>query len=263
MSLTNKMLRCRVQMMGLVCGASLQFAAPPLLSAADPPRSAETAAPSRAGRHGRGFIPDPAGYRKTEAVQAFRDYLPAKYDLAADLPPPGNQGDQSSCVAWSVGYAARTYYLKHYYAKDVTQRENVLSPAFIYNTLKQSGGACDDGLSLTGALNLLQKSGGVPLSVLPYDPHQCLTLPSAQDLSHYSDRFRIRGYRKVRDEDDVKGELYRDNPVVFAIDAGPAFDHYHSGIIDTTEDPGPGSAHAMVIVGYDDEKQALDRKSVV
>lgn len=257
MSLTNKMLRCRVQMMGLVCGASLQFAAPPLLSAADPPRSAETAAPSRAGRHGRGFIPDPAGYRKTEAVQAFRDYLPAKYDLAADLPPPGNQGDQSSCVAWSVGYAARTYYLKHYYAKDVTQRENVLSPAFIYNTLKQSGGACDDGLSLTGALNLLQKSGGVPLSVLPYDPHQCLTLPSAQDLSHYSDRFRIRGYRKVRDEDDVKGELYRDNPVVFAIDAGPAFDHYHSGIIDTTEDPGPGSAHAMVIVGYDDEKQAF------
>jgi C1A family cysteine protease len=256
MSLTNKMLRCRAQMMWVVCCAPLQFAAPPLLWAADSPTSTEAAVHTAVARHGRGFIADPAGYRKTEAVQAFRDFLPSKYDLSADLPPPGNQGDQSSCVAWSVGYAARTYYLKHYYAKDVTQRENALSPAYIYNSLK-SGGDCENGLSLTGALNLLQKSGGVPLSVLPYDPHQCLTLPSAEELSHYSDRFRIRGYRKVRDEDDIKGELYRDNPVVFAIDAGPVFDHYHSGVIDTTEDPGPGSAHAMVIVGYDDDRQAF------
>lgn len=240
----------------LTGGALLQLLVPHVLSAAAAPRAAAVHA-SRGVRHGRGFIADPAGYSRTEAVQAFRDYLPAKYDLAADLPPPGNQGDQGSCVAWSVGYAARTYYLKHYYSQDVSNRENALSPAFIYNTLKQPGSACDNGLSLTGALNLLQKSGGVPLSVLPYDPHDCLTLPSAKELAQYSDRFRIRGYRKVKDEDDVKGEVYRDNPVIFAIDAGPVFDHYRSGVIDSTEDAGPRGAHAMVIVGYDDEKQAF------
>ena len=256
MSFASKVFPCRVRLAWLGCSALLQCAAPHLLQAADSPPSAR-AHSVRAGSHGRGFIPDPAGYRNTQAVQAFRDYLPVRYDLAVDLPPPGNQGRQGSCVAWSVGYAARTYYLKHYYSADVTQRENILSPAYIYNSLKQSGGDCDDGLSLTGALQLLEKSGGVPLSVLPYDPHQCLTLPSAQELSQYSDRFRIRGYRKVKDEDDVKGELYRDNPVIFAIDAGPVFDHYRSGIIDGTEDPGPGSAHAMVIVGYDDDKQAF------
>jgi hypothetical protein len=30
--------------------------------------------------------------------------LPAKIDLAGNLPPIGNQGQEGSCVAWSTGY---------------------------------------------------------------------------------------------------------------------------------------------------------------
>jgi hypothetical protein len=240
-----------------MCALVLQLVAPHL-ARADSVKKPSKVEASGGGRHARGFVPDPVGYENTEAVQAFRDYLPPKYDLSADLPPPGNQGDQGSCVAWAVGYAARTYYLKHYYAIDVSKKDNQISPAFIYNRLKETGGDCENGVQLPAALKLLQTSGGVPLSVLPYDANQCLTLPTQQQLSQYGDRFRIRGFRKVKDEDDVKGEIYRDNPVIFAIDAeGKAWDHYHSGIIDTTEGGCAACGHAMVIVGYDDEKQAF------
>jgi len=209
--------------------------------------------------HARGFIrTDPGQYRSTKAVQQFRAFYPAKWDLAADLPPPGNQGKQGSCVAWAVGYSARTYYLKHDYSEDVTQPANILSPAFIFNSLRTTPGDCSEGTSISDALKLLKSSGGVPLDLLPYNPSQCLARPSPAVLARQSDRFRITGYRRVegRSEDDIKGQIYSGNPVIFAIDVPAEFDHYHQGVIDNTEDRGLDFGHAMVIVGYDDDRQA-------
>lgn len=252
LSFPAKGMHCRVFMVVALC-AGLLLAIPHLASAdVQKAPASNTAQPSA---HGKGYIPDPVRYKKIEKVQRYRAFLPPKYDLAADLPPPGNQGDQGSCVAWAVGYAARTYYLKHYYSLDVTKKENQVSPAYIFNSLAGDHGDCDKGTSPIDALELLKSSGGVPISVLPYNPHQCLTLPSAEELAHYSNRFKIRGYRKIDSEEDLKGELYKGNPVVFGIKPGPAFDHYRSGIIDSTEAGDTG--HAMVMVGYDDEKQAF------
>jgi len=257
MRFQGKAKHCRVRVAWLLCVGVLQFVPPHPAQAENAKKSADAENPRVVG-HARGYVPDPVGYRNTESVQAFRDYLPPKYDLSADIPPPGNQGDQASCVAWAVGYAARTFYLKHYYAVDVSKKENQISPAFIYNSLKETGGDCENGVQLPAALKLLQTTGGVPLSVLPYDANQCLTLPTQQQLSQYGDRFRIRGFRRVKDEDDVKGEIYRDNPVIFAMNAGgKVWDHYHSGVIDTTDGGCVECGHAMVIVGYDDEKQAF------
>ena len=42
----------------------------------------------------------------------FRNHLPKFVDLSDRFPPVGNQGDQGSCTAWAVGYAARSYYPK-------------------------------------------------------------------------------------------------------------------------------------------------------
>ena len=36
----------------------------------------------------------------------FRAYLPPSVDLRDRFPPAGQQGDQGSCTAWAVGYAA-------------------------------------------------------------------------------------------------------------------------------------------------------------
>lgn len=210
-------------------------------------------------RHATGFVrDDPARYLATITVPKFRAFYPAEWDLSADLPPPGNQGSQGSCVAWAVGYAARTYYLKHDYSADVNDATNIVSPAYIFNTLRTTRGDCSEGTSISDALKLLQSSGGVPLESLPYDPSQCFALPSPEVLARYSNRFRIRGYKRVdgQNEDDVKGQLYSGNPVIIGINLSSKFDHYRSGVIDSTEGQGPNNGHALVIVGYDDAKQA-------
>lgn len=210
-------------------------------------------------RHATGFVrDDPARYQATTAVPKFRAFYPAQWDLSADLPPPGNQGKQGSCVAWAVGYAARTYYLKHNYSADVTAATNILSPAYIFNSLRTTRGDCSEGTSIADALKLLKSSGGVPLEALPYDPTQCFALPSPEALAQYSSRFRILGYKRVegQNEDDVKGQLYSGNPVIFGINLPSEFDGYRSGVIDSTTGGGPDNGHAMVIVGYDDARQA-------
>lgn len=206
-----------------------------------------------------GFVhADPAEYRATKEVQQFRAFYPPRSDLASDWPAPGNQGKQGSCVAWAVGYAARTYYLKHDEAADITQAENILSPAYIYNALRETRGDCSTGTSVADALKLLKASGGVPLDQLPYDPSHCFDLPTPAVLARYSDRFRIKGYRRVegKNEDDIKGQIYSGNPVIFAIDIPAGFEQYRSGVIDGVDDRGPDYGHAMVIIGYDDSLQA-------
>jgi hypothetical protein len=217
--------------------------------------------PGAIARHAMGLErADPATYRALPEVPQFRAFYPPAWDLSPMLPPPGDQGRQGSCTAWAVGYAARSYYLKRDFAADVSQAENILSPAFIYNSLRVPPGNCAGGTSIAKALDLLQAAGGVPLNALPYDPADCSALPSAETLSEFSSRFRIKGYRRVEgsNEDDVKGLLYSGNPVIFAIDIPPEFDTYGlgSGVIDDITDRGPSFGHAMVLVGYDDTRQA-------
>jgi C1A family cysteine protease len=209
--------------------------------------------------HATGFVhSNPAEYRATKEVQQFRAFYPTSADLAAEWPAPGNQGKQGSCVAWAVGYAARTYYLKHDDAADISQAENIMSPAYIYNALRETKGDCSSGTSVSDALKLLKSSGGVPLNQLPYDPKECIALPPPAVLARYSDRFRIKGYRRVegKNEDDIKGQIYSGNPVIFAIDIPAEFQRYHGGIIDSVVDRGYEYGHAMVIIGYDDSRQA-------
>jgi hypothetical protein len=210
-------------------------------------------------QHGLGLVRDePKQYRALKEVPRFRAFFPAAWDLSTLLPPPGDQGRQGSCVAWAVGYAARSYYLKRDFNADTSQAVNVLSPAFIYNTL--SRGDCSGGLSISAALNLVREKGGVPLNQLPYNSGDCLALPEPSTIERYGPRFKIKGYRRVEaaNQDDIKGQLYNGNPVIFAIDIPAQFEHYSvfSGVIDDAVDRGENFGHAMVITGYDDSKQA-------
>lgn len=253
---------------GRSVGAGLLLLVLLALCGAAAPAGADDAArfivipPEQAAQHATGLVrADPATYRALAEVPQFRAFYPAAWDLSPMMPPPGNQGQQGSCVAWAVGYAARSYYLKRDLAADVSQAENILSPAFVFNSLRTPRGNCTGGTAITAALDLLKSEGGVPLNALPYSASDCYALPSPALLQEFSTRFRIKGYDRVEGSnlDDVKGQLYGGNPVIFAIDLPPAFDHYGaaSGIIDDAVDSGPSHGHAMVLVGYDDARQAF------
>ena len=87
-------------------------------------------------RHGQGLILDTeedlAGIPRTPEYRAF---LPDRVDLSDRFPTPGDQGEQNSCVGWSVGYAARAYYVNKVEGRDIGEPTNIPSPAYIYNSI--------------------------------------------------------------------------------------------------------------------------------
>ncbi len=86
------------------------------------------------------------------------------------MPPIGNQGHQSSCVAWSAGYYYKTWWEKYKHQGDsgwdTSNAEFEYSPAFIYN---QINGGQDNGANFQDAFQLFQEKGAVDIAQFPYD----------------------------------------------------------------------------------------------
>ena len=74
-------------------------------------------------------------YRSFQVEQPYRAFLPPEADLSASFPPPKDQGDQASCVGWSVGYAMRGYYANRALGRTGEQGSVALSPSFVFNQI--------------------------------------------------------------------------------------------------------------------------------
>lgn len=205
-----------------------------------------------------GFIPEEsAAYAAMPQVKRYRAHLPQAVDISANFPVPGKQGNQSSCVAWATAYAARSYLEIQKQGWDANDPSHLFSPAFIYNQI--NSGQCNRGISISNALNLLQKTGVVPLSEFPYDQKECAKNPAPQTLA-LAANFRIKNWFRVNEQklDDIKGQLYMGNPVIFGMSVSDDFKKLKSDeIYNDLSTPDPEQGHAMVLVGYDDNRQAF------
>jgi hypothetical protein len=219
--------------------------------------------------HAQGYI------RETEQelltvprAPTYRAVLPESVDLSRYFPPVGDQGDQGSCTAWAVGYAARAYYAKTKENRDNTSKLNIPSPAYIYDSIKTAGN-CDTGSNILSAMQLLQR-GALSLNSSPYDEKKC-PKPSATDVARATD-FRVQSYQQVYSNDDIKGALANGNPVVVGIAVTRKFQLLGPGdIYITARIPArcyrspwcaggpnlPEGHHAIALVGYDERKQAF------
>lgn len=189
-----------------------------------------------------------------------RDYtvLPKKYSLKQYCPMPKSQGQFGTCTAWSTTYAARTIceaVSNGWTNKDSITKE-AFSPIFIYKQLNHQPG-CNEGASVAGALGLL-KSKGTPkfrsFDVLCADfiPNNLYTEASNYKIDDYTTLFDdYSGF--VNDKvSSVKKALSEGHPVVFAMNVYKSFDNSSvlwSGVKDVKR-----GAHAMCVIGYDDEK---------
>ncbi len=111
--------------------------------------------------------------------------LPRAVDLSDKMPPPGQQGMQNSCVAWSIAYAVKSYQEKleegnEYFRGGSLNLNAVFSPAYIYN---QANNGRDGGLTFPEALNLLLEQGASKMSVMPYNETDYLTRPTPQQIA--------------------------------------------------------------------------------
>jgi papain like protease/uncharacterized protein DUF4384 len=200
---------------------------------------------------------DPATLRGLPVGPPHRDFLPASIDLSHLMPLPGSQGHLSSCTAWATAYAARGYYGAAFEGRDPRQLANVPSPSYVYHLAR---GANCTGTNMVAVAEVL-KRGSVSLADYPYRD-QCEAPPGPEVVAKAQD-FRIRGITIVNKDkiDDIKGQLARSNPVIISFHDSPGW-HRHRGdatFSDLSFDPDEkkNGWHAMVVVGYDDRRQAF------
>ena len=194
-------------------------------------------------------------YENLPAVPRFRAFLPPSADLSAWLPAVGNQGQQSSCTAWSTTYYMRSFYVNR--STNNTDRQQSLSPSFVYNQLARRGSSCSEGLAISRALDFLQNRGAPLLDSFPYALSTCEALPNS-NVSEQAGNFRIRDWKRLdRGKlDDIKGEIASGNPVVIAMLLPNSFTA-HKGSTIYDDQTVTQNAHAMTVIGYDDNRRAF------
>ncbi|MBN2738462.1 MAG: hypothetical protein JXR70_15890 [Spirochaetales bacterium] len=179
--------------------------------------------------------------------------LPKSVDLSLKLPAPGNQGAQGSCVAWSTAYAYKSFHENLERQWGYSDEGHLFSPAYIYN---QINGGQDAGSAIPDALELMINKGCAPLSAMPYDVNDYRKQPS-QKAHQEAAKYKARSYSSVNLNDDyaMKSILAGGNCIVVGLEVYENFDSYRGGIYKGPEGQIYGG-HAILVVGYDDSKNA-------
>jgi hypothetical protein len=229
------------------------------------------------GPSGEGEVPtgglklsNPGPERKADPSR-FGAGLPmaASRDLSDDAPPIGDQGMSNSCVGWSTGYYAKTWYEKQEYpTRDLDSTRYQFSPSFIYN---QINGGADNGSSIMDALELLKGTGVCDWAEFTYDGNY-LKQPNSTDIkaaaqykiSDWGYFFAEASWAHIsgpfsHDLTAVKSWVNSGNPVVMGIpiyDDFPDFNGNAPSSYYTSANSYSSSeflgGHAVFIVGYND-----------
>jgi hypothetical protein len=178
--------------------------------------------------------------------------LPESIDLSEGMPEAGNQGGQQSCVAWAVAYALKSYQEK----MELGEQMN-FSPSFIYNQINNGQNV---PTYITDALNVLSEQGVCFLNEMPYKEDDWKSKPS-QLARQSAKRFRIDYWRQVNVQDvkEVKAQLHAGLPVIIGSEV--SYEFVKEGLNNEDyiwkEKGKSAGGHAMLLVGYDDKKNAF------
>ena len=200
----------------------------------------------------------------TAPVSLGRKALVSDIDLSPYCPEIRHQGDISSCVGWSVGYGAMTIEraIKNGWSdrRLISQKAN--SALFVYNQI--SKGNCSMGISMPKALKLIQEKGNCLAKDFDFDINDC-SRAIPLEVENKAIQYRIDDYvplfRSTATAEEkikqVKLVLAQEKPVVVGMTVLSNFYQIRAG--DKTWLPSIGDktyagGHAMVVVGYDDNK---------
>lgn len=171
------------------------------------------------------------------------------------MPPVSNQGSEGSCVAFAVGYAARS--VEWYYKTGATSYNTTFSPEHLYNYIKFSED-CAVGTAMQTALDFIVNNGICTWQAFPYSyTNGCSNYPSEaqkQDALQY----KIDGYYKIytTDRAAIKAMIDQKHPVIISIIADNSFMQAQAGFIWRTYSGSGSVGHSVAICDYDDAKHA-------
>lgn len=194
--------------------------------------------------------------------------LPDKVDLTAYLPPIGNQGNYGTCVAWATAYNCRTWLDAHKNGKKTSQLTNndIYSPADIWKGIpaSQKNTGCQ-GTSFQPAFNSMISRGVATIAESPYFSKKgdC-DCSSSQSETTNAAKHKIKSYREidVHDITTVKRYLAEGHPVVIGACLGDNYMNASGSSViyskGTTNQTGMHAYHAMMCVGYDNNRGGSD-----
>ena len=160
--------------------------------------------------------------------------LPVAFTHENEMGISLNQGNQGSCVAMA-GAHAQTFYEAQEEGWNSKSSEYIISPAFIYNSLRTLE-TNQSGIGFESMLNFMTQAGALFLSDMPYNELDDTTQANF-DLRIKALQYKIAGYRSSKNHQEAKWELVNNGPIISQI---------HN----------PTSNHALCIVGYNDTIQA-------
>ncbi len=173
------------------------------------------------------------------------------------MPPVMNQGSEGSCVAFAVGYAARSF--EQYNRTGATSYNiatNVFSPEHLFNNIK-FGESCATGTAMQTALEFLMLNGILPWSEMPYTSGTCS--PTESELQKVMAlQYKIEGYYKIytTDKAAIRSMIDQNHPVIISIIGDQSFLDAKAGFVWKVYSGSGFINHSVVICGYDDDKNA-------
>jgi C1A family cysteine protease len=179
--------------------------------------------------------------------------LPTQASL--DMPPVGNQGQQGSCVAWACGYATIGYLMHKKNGTGYGSASNLFSPKYLYN---QYAKGLDEGSSIPAILNLAVAKGDCTLADMPYNDAECSTQPTAAQHAAAA-KYKISSWKLVNKNNlnVIKSCIVAKYPVVIAVQAYENLETLSYPYVWSSSGGQKKSGHALAVVGYDDNKNAL------
>lgn len=190
-----------------------------------------------------------------------------KISMRARFPNPMDQGNQQSCTACATAYALRTFLERKRQGWTDQDSAHLFSPAFVYNPFAR--GDKSTGIFVQDALTYLEGGGCCTLKTMPYKEQDTLT-QATNEARKEAHNFRIAKWDTVdvTNLQKIKGYLAAENPIVivaFVDTMNGEWAKNDKGVTDHYLTDGPKASnsersgcHAMVVVGYDEDKQAFE-----
>jgi len=204
-----------------------------------------------------------------EDITPFEDdtrEVASRISLEDKFPPIGDQGKFGTCVAWAVGYNLKTALNaieNGWSSTQLASTANQTSPQDLWMIIPTSkrGTNCN-GTNFEPALDAIISKGVATLNTVPYTTQVNCTGTTGGNPDN-----KLANYRKIASENEgltvanFKGYLNAGRPIAIGAKLGDRFMSWNSSSVissDTYNNPGMQHAyHAMVLVGYDDSKNAF------
>jgi Cysteine protease len=174
------------------------------------------------------------------------------------MPPITSQGSEGSCVAFAVGYSARSSeQFTKTGATSYSYGTNILSPEYLFDQTKTDPSTCS-GSTVLDALDLLKAKGICTWQSMPYSSSNgCSLVPTAAQDAEAAN-YKITNYSMLYTSDisAVKAMLDMKHPLVFTFNVDSYFYNAGPGFIWKSFSGTIIGGHAAAICGYDDTRHA-------